>query len=283
MELDKTARLLFFISVLARWVWIASIVVTLLLILWEITGNGEWYYPVISIAIGYFFKELAREYLKESEKTYRELTDIGYAAEQERKSKKKFFRFFWFFFEVLSGLIGWLWIASIVVTPLLILWAIFGNGEWYYPVISMMIGGFSKSLTRKCVTASQESYWVSTGIDYAAEWMELSKEDKENIVIESFRNIYRPKTDMDSMIENYKEEKYFDSIINGITRVYEKSGLKKPYQVVCSTFIERWIREMDKRDGYTKLAQIDKTGLAVYTFIGSNMKNQVLNGVFNGQ
>ena len=64
---------------------------------------------------------------------------------------------------------GWVWIIASFAIPVLILWAIFGHGRWYYPIIALVVGGFCKSLCREYKNQYENMLYDSTGKDYASE------------------------------------------------------------------------------------------------------------------
>lgn len=137
---------------------------------------------------------------------------------------------------------GWIWIIAFLATPVFILWAIFGTGRWYYPLISLAIGGLSNSLCREYKKQAEDMLYESTEKDYASEWIELPEENKKLAVIEAFKSIaskYRPDADINSLISKYEEANRFDDIVCEITIAYEEIGLKEPYQIVCNTFWDK--------------------------------------------
>ena len=138
---------------------------------------------------------------------------------------------------------GWIWIIAFFATPILILWAIFGNGRWYYPLIALAVGGVCKSLFREYKNQSEDMFYESTGNDYASEWIALPEVDKKSAVVEAFKAIaskYHPDADIESLISKYESANRFDDIAREITQGYEETGLRKPYQVVCHTFLDNY-------------------------------------------
>lgn len=144
--------------------------------------------------------------------------------------------------EIASGIFGWIWIISLLSFIPLVLWTIFGDGEWYYPVILLAIGSFCKSLCRKYTKQSKKLSYELTGKDYASEWIELPEQEKKLAVIEAFKevaSIYHPNDDsvpyllsVSSLVSQYEKENRFDNFVKSITQGYKETNLKKPYQIV---------------------------------------------------
>ncbi len=65
----------------------------------------------------------------------------------------------------LSLFFGWIWLFGLIAAPALITWAIFGAGRWYYPLISLAIGGFCKYLCREYKKQAEDMFYESTGKD----------------------------------------------------------------------------------------------------------------------
>ena len=71
----------------------------------------------------------------------------------------------------------------------MILWAIFGSGQWYYPIIVFVAGGFCKAMCRKYKKQYESLFYESTGIDFAQQWIELPDDSKKNVVIRNLKEI----------------------------------------------------------------------------------------------
>ena len=52
-------------------------------------------------------------------------------------------------FELIGGIFGWIWLASIIGTIYFLIRAIFFDGSWMHLLGVMIIGGICKSLLRK--------------------------------------------------------------------------------------------------------------------------------------
>jgi hypothetical protein len=136
---------------------------------------------------------------------------------------------------------GWIWIISFFAFPILILWTIFGDGKWYYALISFAVGSFCKALCREYKIQSEDMFYESTDKDYAAEWIALPEPEKRESVIQAFSEIaikYHPKSDIDSLIEEYARSNVFDDMVKNITDGYRETRLQKPYQIICSTYVD---------------------------------------------
>ena len=143
----------------------------------------------------------------------------------------------------IASLFGWIWIISIIAIPILILWAILGSGRWYYPLIAIAFGGFCKALCREYLKTSEEMFYESTEKDYALEWIDLPENDKKEAVVEAFKATvakYHPDAEVDSWVSKWEDANRFDDIVKEITEGYRDTGLKKPFQVVCHTFLDNY-------------------------------------------
>jgi len=86
-------------------------------------------------------------------------------------------------------------------------------------------------------------FYESTGKDYASEWIALPEAEKKEAIVEAFKAIivkYHPDTEVESWVAKYEESNRFDDIAREITQGYTETGLKKPYQIVCYTFIDNY-------------------------------------------
>lgn len=146
--------------------------------------------------------------------------------------------------ELLAGIFGWVWITSLFATPTLLIWALFGEGKWYYPVISFAIGAFCKSLCREYKKQSEKFFYESKDKDYTPEWINILEEDKYNFVLKALKQIIlksHPNENVEEWVQKLEKNNQVDEIKNEITKWYKETGLRKPYHVVCKTFIENYI------------------------------------------
>jgi len=142
---------------------------------------------------------------------------------------------------IFGAFFGWVWIAATVSGIGLIGWAIFGEGVWYYPLAAFALGAFCKSLCRQYMNQAKSSAYMSTGIDYAKEWIDLPEESKYEIInehIESFIRKYHRQNEHNAT--STRDTNTLKEFADSITRGYKETGLCKPYQEVCSEFIENY-------------------------------------------
>ena len=151
---------------------------------------------------------------------------------------------------IIGGLFGWVWIIATISIPILIIWAIWGNGRWYHPVIALAVGGFCKALCREYKQQSEDLSYVASDKNYAEEWSNLSEEDKKSAVIEGFRasneSYGAGKAFVDNLILDNDQKGYFDDVVLGISLLYDQQNLQKPYQAVCPAYVMDYI--LDKNN-----------------------------------
>ncbi len=151
--------------------------------------------------------------------------------------------------ELIGGIFGWIWILSSLSIPVLIIWTIWGEGRWYFILIAFVLSGFFKSLCRAYKQQSEKLYYESTGMDYAKEWLDLPEEDKKQTVIESLKgtiNKLDEGENVEDWISKLDEQGRVGDIVKEISEGYRETGLKKPYKVVCNTFIENYFQFLAK-------------------------------------
>ena len=149
--------------------------------------------------------------------------------------------------EVIGLIFGWIWVLAIFATPLTLLWAVFGNGKWYYPVITFFVGAFCKAVAREYKNQMESLMYSSSNKDYASEWFALPFEEKKQTIVSSFKKKlreYYPNADIQDWVSYYDENNYFDNLVQEITEGYKETGLKKPYQVVCQTFMDNYMKSI---------------------------------------
>ena len=62
-----------------------------------------------------------------------------------------------YWYSLIGNLIGWIWLLSIPVTLWALYQALFGDGPWRWVVLSIMVGGVAKGVTRTFLAASDRA------------------------------------------------------------------------------------------------------------------------------
>jgi len=122
------------------------------------------------------------------------------------------------------------WISLFTISALII-WALFGEGMWYYPIVPVIIG------------------WLFAEKDYAEDWMNLSYGEKNDVAVLAFKNSMKKlslKTDPDWLLEVTERSGFFDFLIGEVTYHYRGNRLKMKYDAACQIFIEACLERLEE-------------------------------------
>ncbi len=159
--------------------------------------------------------------------------------------------------EGIAKLFAGIWIVGGLASIYFLIQTIRGVHPWWYIALAIGIAWFCKALARRLQKESEKALYKATGIDYPQEWFDLHEAEKLEIVAKAFKDIvpnYFPDINIDTWLTNYEKVGTFDDMVRSITDDYRESGLKKPYQIVCPAYVDKFIK------GVMKLAG-SKTGL----------------------
>ena len=154
--------------------------------------------------------------------------------------------------EAIGMFFGLICFFTLISIPVMILWAIIGNGQWYYPIIVFVVGGFCKAMCRKYKNKYESLFNESTEIDFAQQWMKLPDDSKKNVVIGELKKMaakYNSKIDVELWVSDWDQRGHISDIVKEITEGYEETRLKKPYEVVCHNFIETFYLNLTPKAG----------------------------------
>ena len=149
--------------------------------------------------------------------------------------------------EGIANLFALIWIVGSLASIYFLIQWIRGIHPWWYIALAAGIAWFCKALARELQKESEKALFESTGIDYPQEWFDLPEPEKKENVITAVRNIAPniiPIRDIESFIASWDEKGMLDGIVNGITDGYQKTGRKKPYDVVCRTYVGNYLTKL---------------------------------------
>lgn len=134
-------------------------------------------------------------------------------------------------------------IGGFVSAVIFILIAYWLSDKFYFAIKGFSFTGLEWIIIGFFIGLLFVSKTVALGRD-ATEWIKLSAQDKKLAVIKTFKevaNTYYPSEAIPDMVVQYKKKKVFDGFVKDITQGYKETNLKKPYQEVLHTFVNKYL------------------------------------------